>query len=416
MYALEPDFTTASAQRRMLSPMSSSVVARCWDSAAWASEPAGYSFRNSAGVGAEPGTGVRDELLGRDMATREEAAFVGVRTHQHGHLGLLPFPKNRQGRRRQHPAVFVRGAGEPRRNQLAGRLRPQLGDGFDAHACGELYARLFGLRQRTTPQEPSEGGAAFADHRPEQSPGQRGRLETTERHRSRRLAENRDLSRISAEVRDVRPNPLERSDVIHQPVVSRGAPVRLLGQLRMGEESEHSQAVVDGHQDHAFLGQFLPVVQRHRAGTVPEASAVDPNHYRQPVGSGFGRRPHVQIEAVFVAPGLLRVGAQRLYAGSAELVRFSHAFPIRDGTGRVPAQAADGRGGIRNTFERVDSGCGRGNPGNCAAVDAYCAIDCGGERHCARHQNEKAIHKTSWIRYKFNPQNPKKCGPLDVPR
>ena len=55
-----------------------------------------------------------------------------------------------------------------------------------------------------------------------------------------------------------------------------------LRQLRMREEAEDAEAVVERDDDDALAGEGLAVVPRLGAGAGLEAAAVDPHHHRQP--------------------------------------------------------------------------------------------------------------------------------------
>ena len=120
---------------------------------------------------------------------------------------------------------------------------------------------------------------------------------------------------------------------------------RLLGQLGMREEAEHTQAVVHADHHHAFLRQVLAILPRFGSSARREAAAIDPHHHRQARLRGCGRRPHVEIEAVFagtlVAEDHVVINIS-LHAARAELDRFADPFPGAAGCGAFQRSAPTG--------------------------------------------------------------------------
>src|SRR3954468_23651867 len=70
------------------------------------------------------------------------------------------------------------------------------------------------------------------------------------------LAEDGDISGITAEYRDVALDPLQRGDLVHEGIVAERAVGTFLRQCRVGEKAEAAQAVVDGHDYDTLLGQL----------------------------------------------------------------------------------------------------------------------------------------------------------------
>src|SRR5215471_16660731 len=94
---------------------------------------------------------------------------------------------------------------------------------------------------------------------------------------SSRFTKNRHPLWIATELTDIPLHPLERGDGVHHSEVRGPAPVGFLCQLRIGEESEQAQTVVERHDDRAFLCKRLAVVHGLRAGAGIVTAAVNPD-------------------------------------------------------------------------------------------------------------------------------------------
>jgi hypothetical protein len=66
------------------------------------------------------------------------------------------------------------------------------------------------------------------------------------------LTEDRDTRGIASETRNVLLDPLQPRDLVAKPEVAR-AGAAVSSELRMREETEHSDAVGDAHDHHALL-------------------------------------------------------------------------------------------------------------------------------------------------------------------
>ncbi len=98
----------------------------------------------------------------------------------------------------------------------------------------------------------------------------------------------------------LRLHPPQSRDLVEQTVVA-GHPLGgLRRQGRVSQEAQRTQPVVDGHHHHALGSQVLSAVDGHRARTGLEAAPVDPHHDREPLVGRLRRRPHVEVETVFV--------------------------------------------------------------------------------------------------------------------
>ncbi len=107
-----------------------------------------------------------------------------------------------------------------------------------------------------------------------------------------RLAEERDVVRVTAERGDVLPHPAQRGDDVEQAAVGRGP-----GEV---EEPGDAEPVVDGDQDDAVTGEGGTVVHGGPCRAGDESSAVDEHHHGQAALRGGGR-PHVDGEVVLAA-------------------------------------------------------------------------------------------------------------------
>src|ERR1019366_375598 len=99
---------------------------------------------------------------------------------------------------------------------------------------------------------------------------------------------------------------------------------------------------------------------RLRAGAIRKPAAEDVHQNRQFLPTRFGRRPHVQIEAIFAHPVAAEpvVGPWRgdLHAARTELAGVAHARPVLHGLWFFPAQIADRRLRKRDSLKAADSG------------------------------------------------------------
>jgi hypothetical protein len=178
------------------------------------------------------------------------------------------------------------------------------------------------------------------------------------------LAEDRDVVRIAAERRDVLLHPLQHGDRVTERLVARRVAARLLRQLRVREEAERAEAVVEVDEDDSLLGEVLTVVVRAVAAAFAVGTAEDPDHHRTPLVGAIGGSPQVEVETVFA--GLRRVGQvdgdvlvrqavrlRGLDADIAERVGVADTFPPGGRLRQLPAQLADGRCSEWDALERA---------------------------------------------------------------
>jgi hypothetical protein len=159
---------------------------------------------------------------------------------------------------------------------------------------------------------------------------------------------DRDPCRIASERSDVFVNPTQSRLLIHQAEVA-----GILGDVRMGEEPQRAEPVVEADPDDASFLDNLGHVRLVRAA-VDEPSPVDEHIDRQPgVGRDGRRPPHIDEEAIFRFRSRA-VCAFRGGAVSAEDFRLPDILPAFGRLRRAPALVADRGGGIGNSEESVD--------------------------------------------------------------
>ena len=192
-----------------------------------------------------------------------------------------------------------------------------------------------------------EIAAARHDCGPEQPGGHRAEQVGDHRARAGGLADDHHLVRIAAELGDVRAHPLERGDLVHDPVIARMAAL-LAAQRRMREEAERADPIVEVDEHGAGLGHRLAVVVRHAGGADRVAAAVkEHDHGQLRAGPCRCGRPQVQIEAILAGRLLAEimvdvVRTEDLHAFGATPVGVPHAVPA-DRRRCLPAQRAHRR-------------------------------------------------------------------------
>ena len=221
-----------------------------------------------------------------------------------------------------------------RREDLPGRCRPHFFQTAEAGVVHQGLALLviaflrYSCRRGEASR--SESSATLDDGLCHESLCFRADQEVLHAHRSCALSEDGDVGRISAESPDVVFYPLEGSDLVHETIVT--ALALFGGQFRVGQESEDAQAVVDGDEDDAAGGPFVPVHGNLVAISVLEGASVDPEGHGKArlLTQGTGRGPDIQ--------------------GKAVLVHVGRALPVEfvsiEGAGRIAGLPGDGTEGI----------------------------------------------------------------------
>ena len=168
-----------------------------------------------------------------------------------------------------------------------------------------------------------------------------------------RLAEDRDVLRVAAEVGDVPLYPFDAEALVKQAVVRRRIGV-LRGDLGMAQEAEAVEAVSDGYQDHAAGGDALAVELLLMGIAFPVSASEYPHHYGKLIVHRLGRCPDVGSQAV-LSHGDFRVnvplfGVERfgVFAGGilvrdrSELRAQTDSVPVFCGLRGTPAVLAGG--------------------------------------------------------------------------
>ena len=199
----------------------------------------------------------------------------------------------------------------------------------------------------------------------EEAAGDRGLAERTCAATAAALSEDHDIVGIASELCDVLLDPLEGLDLVHDAVVAGGSVLVLRDQVGMRHESEHAEAVVDGHEDHVLGSELVTVELGLEAPAFAQSSAMDPHGDRK-LGVRLSRcgRIDVEVQAVLAVRGLLAIApfigiasgiVRDLESGMAEPVTYLHTLPRNDGLRLFPAQLADRRSGIRYALVHIDT-------------------------------------------------------------
>ncbi len=208
------------------------------------------------------------------------------------------------------------------------------------------------------------------------------------------------LSGSPPNARDISVHPLERRDLIHQPVISGGL-IGMFGcERRVVEEAEPAEPVIEADDDDAMLRQARPVVEGKSRAAAAKPAAIDPHHDRPPGAGLQAGGPHIEGQAVFALPQKCGDAVGVLRADGPEPRRRARARPGRCGLRRAPAQIADRRGGKRDAAEHGDAVFG------CADELALCegGFGCGlGWQAPAKGQSDRE-------------SCPEKDAPHDAPR
>src|SRR5690606_18165041 len=170
-------------------------------------------------------------------------------------------------------------------------------------------------------------------------------------------ARDRHAFRVAAESGDVPLHPLERRVLVEQRVVAGRLVRALLGQLRMREQTEDAEPIVQGHRDDALLRHAGAVITGLGTVARDETAAVDIDENRELFGSALRRCPYVQVEAVFADAVRAKdhvVEDAPLHALRAELGRLALALPILHRLRLAPAQIPDRRLREWNAFEDAE--------------------------------------------------------------
>ncbi len=306
----------------------------------------GIELQEGTGLGPKPGLRHSLQRVESHGGRREHGALIGIRPDENGHVVLLALGIDRIDIFRQAPAVYNRsGIASVRADESGphvgldsfGGLGAQLGKRAEFRSC------LFRLSQAL---HGFELASAFANHPVEQSAREGASRQQVGAPGAGRLAEDGDRLRIAAESRDILLHPLQGGDLIEQAEIGGSGVIGFPGQFRMREETEHAQAIVDGHHDDTLPGQLFAIVGGHRRSPGGQRAAVDPHHHRELVIRRFGCRIDIQIQAVLFHRSRLGADAGRirtpLHADGGELRGLANAGPFGSGLRSAPSKIPNG--------------------------------------------------------------------------
>ncbi len=153
-----------------------------------------------------------------------------------------------------------------------------------------------------------------------------------------RFSEHGDVARVRAEALRVRPHPAQRRPLVGEGET--GGPA----ELRMAEQAEDAQPVVDGH-DHGVALDGQPVGAVGIARSAEEAATVEPDHDgpQPPSGGAVRRDGDVEVQAVLGAGRPAGPEHGQLYTAGTGGPGVAHALPPGRRLRKPPAQRA-GRG------------------------------------------------------------------------
>ena len=242
-----------------------------------------------------------------------------------------------------------------RLDQLFRRQAAQLGKILDPQPIDPCLVAMpvsghGGWRHRT------KQGAALANDLLKEPLRRRYGCQGIHRKRTGAFTEDGDVAGIATKGRDVRLDPFERRDHVHQAVIT-GMPSGFLVQIVAGQKAKDIQAVVQRDKDDTLRWKRGVGVSRFGACSGKKAAAVDPDHYRQP-----GRRIclcgdiDVQVQAVFRGSRIEKdvvIPDVPLFAAAAELRCVAHALPRLRRLRSLPPQCAYRRRGIGQAEERL---------------------------------------------------------------
>src|SRR2546425_5321165 len=236
----------------------------------------------------------------------------------------------------------------------------------------------------------AEAPTALADGALEETAAERRGDEHAHRPRAGGLAHNRHAIRVAAKRRDVLPDPVERRNLVEEPVIAGRMMCRFGGQLGMRQIPEGSEPGIHRDEHDAFLREWRAV--RRVADARPEcpASTVVPDDHGPPLAGGGGG-PDVQGQAIFALSfGRIGEGSRWmavLRAGGADRVAASGAAPRLHRLRWLPAEVTDGRRRERNPLVAADAVSA--HAGNQPAFD----LDRGGGRGTLGFENRRSHHE-----------------------
>ena len=195
------------------------------------------------------------------------------------------------------------------------------------------------------------------------------------------LAGNGHPARIPAESRDIALHPFQARLLVQ--VAEVGRSVRLFpADLRVGQEAQGADPVIDGDHHDAPAGNPLPVKFHFRGITALEAAAEEPDQNGHLLVRLLRLCPDVQVKAV-LAHGDFRIhmplpavdvvsqARNPLHGNGRKTGAVPHARPAFTGLGRPPAVLTHRRRGKGNPLEGRDPRIRRFNTPNNAVLGSH---------------------------------------------
>jgi hypothetical protein len=180
----------------------------------------------------------------------------------------------------------------------------------------------------------------------------------------------------------------------------------------MREEAEDSQAVVDGHQHHAFPGERFAVGAGCRARATGVAAGMEPHHHGTLVIGGSSGRPDVEVETIFahrlsaapcgsgtLAATFRRAAPAALHAHWSELIGHAGSFPFSGRLRSAKTQIANGWCRKRDAFIDPHAGTVAGHAGDHSGIQTDGIVngrEYGGRGdNCVEHEQASSRHRIS---------------------
>src|SRR5208282_6875538 len=109
----------------------------------------------------------------------------------------------------------------------------------------------------------------------------------------------------------------------------------------MREKPEDAQPVVHAHNHDSLFREHFTILTRLGRRACSEASAINPDHYREMSARGRRGSPYIQIQTILARPAIAKRHIAKniaLHAARAELRSLFHALPVRGGLRRSPSK------------------------------------------------------------------------------
>ena len=237
-----------------------------------------------------------------------------------------------------------------------------------------LLQKQLRLRLRLLPAEGKVDGAALRDHLSEKALCLLDERQQRNAGPARGLAEDRDVVRISAELRDIALHPAQRADLVQDPQIAALLILLPARHRREIHKAHQAEAVIDRHQHDipVRVNKIKAVIHGVRDAAPAEGAAREKHHDRPFAAGGvaggsvggaaggvvlFGSE-YVQSKAVFtlqVSRSRLRI-ALRLDRTFSVIDRLINAVIRERVHGRFPPKGADRRLRVGNASKAAHPG------------------------------------------------------------